>query len=300
MKKIDRKDKVLECIDKEGVGLEIGPSHNPAAPKSDGYKVHVIDHATQDDLIEKYRELGVDTTKIEDVDYVWAGESYAELTGKRDHYDWIIASHVIEHTPDFVGFLNDCDTILKNEGVLSLAVPDKRYCFDHYRPITGLSAIIDSHIQKATRHTSGTVLESYLNMVSRAGTIAWNSKTTGDYDFVHSLTSAVEKMESADKKNAYLDVHAWCFTPHSFRLMIYDLFSLGLIPFQEVKFHPTKGSEFFVTLSRSGEGPNKGRVELLERIELELGRNSSIKDRIYAYVRTINNRNRSNIEMDRK
>lgn len=284
---MDRKNKILECIDKEGIGLEIGPSHNPTAPKSEGYNVHVIDHATRDELVEKYLGHSVDISKIEDVDYVWKGESYSELTGKSNHYDWIIASHVIEHTPDLIGFLNDCDTILKNDGVLSLAIPDKRYCFDHYRPITSISAIIDSHIQKAIHHSPGTVLENFLNMVSLGGTIAWNSKTTGEYSFVHSLKDAAKKMDLVSDSDAYLDVHAWCFTPHSFRLLIHDLFCLGLIPFQEVTFYPTKGSEFFVTLSRNGIGSRKDRIELLECVDEELGTNNTIRDIFNRMLATI-------------
>ena len=37
----------LKYIDKEGAGIEIGPSHNPIAPKSLGYNVEIIDHLDQ-------------------------------------------------------------------------------------------------------------------------------------------------------------------------------------------------------------------------------------------------------------
>jgi predicted SAM-dependent methyltransferase len=267
---MNRKKKILRHIDKNGFGIEIGPSHNPLASKNDGYKVHIIDHMSREQLIAKYRDHGVNLDKIEEVDYVWQGESYSELTGKTKYYDWIIASHLIEHTPDLIGFLNECDTILKNDGAISLIVPDKRYCFDHYRPITGISKIIDSHFQKSTNHTTGTVAEYFLNVVSKSGGIAWNSCTTGEYNFVHSLENALQGMESVVNENAYLDVHAWCFVPHSFRLIIHDLFCLGLISLKEVDFHPTDGCEFYITLGRSGQGVNKTRMEMLEIIDSEI------------------------------
>ena len=100
------------------------------------------------------------------------------------------SSHLIEHTPDFVKFLNDCDSILKDTGVLALVVPDKRFCFDHFRPITGISKIIDSHFSKNTIHTPGTVAEYFLNVVSKSGDIAWNNSTTGEYKFIHTLENA--------------------------------------------------------------------------------------------------------------
>lgn len=267
---MNRKQKILKHISKNGLGLEIGPCHNPIAPKKQGYNVHIIDHASRDELRDKYKNHRVNLKNIEEVDFVWKGQSYLKLTGKPKNYDWIIASHMIEHTPDLIGFLNDCDTILKDDGVISLVVPDKRYCFDHYRPITGISRIIDNHFQSSKLHTPGAVAEYYLNVVSKAGLISWNSSTSGEYSFVHTLEHARTGMEAVNNENAYLDIHAWCFVPHSFRLLIHDLFSLGLIPFQEVEFFSTDGCEFYITLGRVGKGITKSRLEMLNIIDAEI------------------------------
>ncbi|MDT8405684.1 MAG: methyltransferase domain-containing protein [Methylococcales bacterium] len=188
---MNRKEKILQHIDKDGYGIEIGPSHNPIASKKEGYKVQIIDHMSREELIKKYQDHGVNLGNIEEVDFVWQGEEYSELTSKSKYYDWIIASHVIEHAPDLIAFLNDCDTILKDEGVISLVIPDKRYCFDHYRPITGISKIIDNHFQKNRIHSPGTVAEYYLNVVAKQKKIAWDSNADGEYSFVHSLEDAL-------------------------------------------------------------------------------------------------------------
>lgn len=267
---MNSRQKILRHIDSQGQGLEIGPSHNPVAPKKEGFKVHIIDHMSREELVEKYRAHGVNLENIEEVDFVWRGEPYAELTGKHKFYDWIIASHLIEHTPDLIGFLNSCDTILKDDGVLSLVVPDKRYCFDHYRPITGLAKIIDSHFRQEKIHTPGTVAEYFLNVVAQAGQIAWYPESTGTYNFVHSLENATQGMAAVLNEKAYFDVHAWCFVPHSFRLLIHDLFGLGLIPFKEVDFISTAGCEFYLTLSRSGQGIDQPRLAILDAIEAEV------------------------------
>lgn len=267
---MNRNEKILQYINKDGRGIEIGPSHRPSAPKKEGYNVHIIDHMSREDLIKKYKGHAVNLENIENVDFIWRGEKYSELTGKQNYYDWIIASHVIEHTPDLISFLSDCATVLKDDGVFSLVIPDKRYCFDHYRPITGISRVIDLYYQKNRVHSPGTMVEYYLNVVSKAGNIAWTSNTAGKYRFVHSLENARHGLKSMINENAYLDFHAWCFTPHSFRLIIHDLFSLGLIPFKEIGFYPTKGCEFFVTLGKNGQGLDKSRMEMLEIIEFEL------------------------------
>src|SRR5690348_699310 len=109
--KKSRADYILANINKGGVGVEIGPSHRPLAPKSMGYRTHVIDHMTKDELKVKYENANVALENIEEVDFVWRGESYAELTKRSKYYDWIIASHVIEHVPNLIGFLSDCDQI---------------------------------------------------------------------------------------------------------------------------------------------------------------------------------------------
>ncbi len=265
---MSRSDELLRHVDKRGRGVEIGPSHNPIAPKKAGYAVDIIDHLTRDQLIEKYADHKVELKNIEDVDFVWAGEPYSQLTGKSNYYDWIIASHVIEHTPDFVGFLNNCDAILKPDGVLSLAVPDHRYCFDTFRPATGLAKIIDAHLRGDTRHTPGTLAEYFLNVANKGGIISWGPCYPGEHKFIHGLNDARAFLGAAPG-GAYVDVHAWCFTPHSFRLLIYDLNCLGLMPFKEVAFSAPGGGEFFVTLGRRGEGPGVGRLEMLYRIRDE-------------------------------
>jgi SAM-dependent methyltransferase len=266
---MDRKQRILRDIDPDGLGLEIGPSHNPVAPKREGYRVQIVDHLSREQLKEKYRGHNVDLENIEEVDFVSKGDDLSRLVGSRKHYDWIIACHVVEHMPDLVGFLNECDELLKDGGALSLAVPDKRYCFDRFRPITGISRIIDSHLSKPKIHSAGSVAEYFLNVVSRAGSIAWTATARGPYDFVHTLQDAESGMRAV-LNNEYLDVHAWCFVPHSFRLIVHDLNSLGLIQLKEVSFLPTDGGEFYMTLGRHGTGPEQSRLELLQAIDLEL------------------------------
>ena len=267
---MNRQEKILKHIDKTGQGVEIGPSHNPVAPKSEGFRVHVIDHMSREELIEKYKDHGVDISRIEAVDFVWKDQSYSQLLGKQNHYDWVIASHVIEHTPDLIGFLNDCSEVLNDDGVISLVIPDKRYCFDHYRPITSLAQLIDGHLQKATIHSPGTVAEYRLNVVSRSGNIAWSAHDSGTYNFVHSLDLALKDMQSVLNHQVYIDVHAWCFVPHSFRLLMHDLYELGLIAVREIDFYPTEGCEFYITLGKQGRGVEQSRLELLNAIDEEI------------------------------
>ena len=265
-----RKERVLRFIDRSGPGVEIGPSHSPIAPKREGYKVHVIDHATREQLRHKYRTEPVPLDNIEEVDFVWQGQSYAELTGRPHEYDWVIASHVVEHTPDLIGFLADCESLLKDRGVLALVVPDKRYCFDRFRPITGLARVIDAHLAGNTIHSQGSVAEYFMNVVLKDEVGGWDAKRRGDYRFVHSEKDATEGMRAVREQKAYLDIHNWCFVPHSFRLILEDLHTLGYTRLREVAFEPTHDFEFYVALGRHGTGPGLSRLEMLRAVDTEL------------------------------
>ncbi len=267
---MNRTEKLLKHVDRSGIGIEVGPSHAPIAPKKDGFKVHIIDHADKPGLLAKYADQEVDLDSIEEVDFVWSGESYVKLTGNPHHYDWIIASHVVEHTPDLVGFLNECSAVLKDDGVLCLAVPDKRRCFDYFRPVSGLSKVIDHHVDKRVRHTLGTQAEFSLNIVSRGGRSSFMPEDEGEYEFLYDPAETMSALMEAKEGGPYQDAHAWCFVPHSFRLIIHDLRMLGLIDLDELDFFPSKGNEFHVILGRRGNGCGMTRLELLEAMEAEI------------------------------
>jgi SAM-dependent methyltransferase len=210
---------------------------------------------------------------IEEVDYIWNGESYAELTGKRNHYDYVIASHVIEHTCDLVGFLRDCSDILKENGVLSLAIPDKRFCFDYLRPVTGISKVIDCHNNRCVVPTPGSVYEQFSNACKSGNDIAW------EYPHppvmmkpAHSVQESIERYKGFLNHNEYTDIHNWVFTMHSFELLIYDLNCLGLINMRIAASFETSEHEFLVTLVKMTEpfvADDEERFKLAVKAQLE-------------------------------
>lgn len=265
-----RNKKIQKLILRDGYGIEIGPSYAPIAPKKEGFSVEIIDHADRETLIEKYSGHKVDLGKIEEVDYVWTGQTYAKLTGKTKAYDWVIASHVIEHSPDLIAFLNDCDSILKPSGTLALAIPDKRFCFDMFRPISSVSSVVDANLEGRQKHTPGNAAEFYLNAVSMGGKIAWPpDQGNGTIEFIKTPEEAKQFLNEAKTQSSYIDLHAWCFTPSSFRLLIHDLNLLGMISLKEMEFDDSEGGEFYISLSRTGKGPNENRQTLAEMTNAE-------------------------------
>lgn len=245
-----RRDSILlHGIDRHALGLEIGPSHRPVAAKRDGFNVRILDHLDAPGLRAKYADHGVDIAAIEEVDYVWTGEPLEDLVAG-ERFAWIIASHVIEHVPDLIGFLGSCERILAPGGVLSLAIPDKRYCFDCERENSSLARIIDVGLAKPTNHSPGIAAEYFLKVRRKGGKISWQEGHKGALEPVHGLEDALRAM-SMVQQGHYYDLHEWVFTCDSFRQIIRDLGDLRLIGLRERFFSPSPGCEFFVTLEKA-------------------------------------------------
>jgi SAM-dependent methyltransferase len=260
-----RKKFLLSLFDTTGLGLEIGPSFNPLLPKKDGYNVEILDHLNDQDLIKKYENAaGADISKIESVDYVSSGSSIYDAIGKAQRFDYIFASHVIEHTVDFVGFFQDCERLLKPEGVLVLVVPDKRYSFDALRPLSSTGDVLQGHIDRRTNHSPGKVFDEIAYNSLREGALAWSASSDGDLRFFSQLDEAKSVFEATQQDGLFRDIHAWQFTPSSFRLIVNDLFEIGCIGLRELKFREGNG-EFYSVFTRSGAGPQVSRMYLAQQ-----------------------------------
>jgi SAM-dependent methyltransferase len=262
-KEKNRKEKVFSLLDSEGIGLEIGPSHNPIAPKREGYNVHILDHASTEELREKYKFHNVNLENIELVDFVSRGEPYSELIGVQNYYDWIICSHAIEHIPDPILFLQQCEKILKPGGVLSLVIPDKRRCFDYFSPISQTGALLDAFYSERKSSTIGQIFDHFANAAKVGESIAWGSDIFIPDGLVHGIEDARTCVDRYSSSGEYFDVHCWRFIPESFRLIVSDLYFLELIGLKiELEF-PTEGCEFFVSLRKTDRMSKESIIDTL-------------------------------------
>lgn len=262
----ERAARALASIDLSGVGLEIGPSYDPLLPKASGDRVEIVDHLPTGELITKYQKWGLSPEKIgaiEQVDHVWSGGRLVDVVGNQVQYDFIIAAHLIEHTVDLIGFLQDCQEVLGPKGRLALVIPDQRFCFDYFKSPTSAGQVVDAHLKPTQFHSPGTMLEHGLYDCATDGHIAWARGQLGPITLQHGTPdNARLLLARALEQKEYADAHHWKFTPASFSLLIQDLRDLGFHSFVEVASHPTVGFEFYVTLSL-GEADRSGRKDRL-------------------------------------
>jgi SAM-dependent methyltransferase len=267
---MDRNQLLFSFFDASGVGLEISPSYNPIVPKSSGRNIETLDHATAEELRHKYKDdPHVDISKIEDVDYVSGGGSIQQAIGKTRYYDYILASHLVEHLPDLLGFLKDCESLLKDDGVLVLAVPDKRFCFDVFQNLSSTGDLLQAHLEKRSRHSPGKLFDFIGYRAMRGPSIAWDSANRDPLAYEFNLDQAQSWFTTAQHSEEYVDIHAWRFTPSSFRLILHDLHQIGAIALREDKFHDTIAFEFFLSLRRTAPGCPLDRLTLAKNIAEE-------------------------------
>lgn len=272
----ERQNKMLKHITKDQTGLEIGPSLRPCAPKREGYQVEIVDHLSKEELTEKYKAMGLDTSRIEEVDYIWKGQSYTEVTGKTEYYDYVIASHVIEHVPDFVGFLEDCANMLKIDGILSLAVPDKRFTLDHYRMSTMAGKVINDYLSADKNGSIGALTDYCSHVASRSGETSWSPVRAPfmrkSYQFIHDERFNQRIYKDSIEKSVFHDIHQNVFTPSSFKLLIYELWQYGLITFKIESISRSASAEFLVSLKKTKSRPTlspKERMKLIRKASRE-------------------------------
>jgi SAM-dependent methyltransferase len=133
-----------------GRGIEIGPLHNPMPVDARRASVQYVDRLSLEEQRRHYPEL--DAYALVNPDMVAeADQLHALPDGSQD---FVIANHVLEHLSDPIGALKEWHRVLRSEGVLFLALPDKRRTFDRDRPRTTLGHLIADHRDRgaASRH----------------------------------------------------------------------------------------------------------------------------------------------------
>jgi SAM-dependent methyltransferase len=189
------------------------------------------------------------------VDRVWKGEPLETLLhDKLDTFDAIIASHVIEHLVDPIGFFNSGSRLLKEDGRIALAVPDKRLCFDCLRPVSTTGQLIATWRSKRRLHSLASVFDHSAYHARRPdGSSSWGRGVRFEPQLFHKLEDTRNVIDHYDEVGVgeYVDVHGWVFTPSSFECLILELHGLGLIDWRVAKLVQRDAVEFIAILEKS-------------------------------------------------
>jgi SAM-dependent methyltransferase len=261
----DRND-FATLIPKHASVLEIGPFFNPLLR---GPNVRYFDVLPREKLVARATSIGFDATGVPDIDYV------GDLFSVDRLFDVVISSHCLEHQPDLINHLRAVGNLLQAGGAYLLLIPDKRYCLDHFIPLSNLAEIVVAHHQRRTVHTLRSVIEHAALTTHNDSLRHWQGDHAVMYEnFTERFQAALRQFDEAAGK--YVDVHAWYFTPESAVTIFDTLESTGSSQLQVLRCYPTRygSNEFWMVLKARPSLPddfNSDRYLELNRDVAEAG-----------------------------
>jgi SAM-dependent methyltransferase len=247
--------------------VEIGPLCCSLLKNIGIKNVKFIDYFSTEELKENYKDHNnINTKLILNVDYVVRDvKIYSDIINER--FDVCFSSHNIEHTPCMITFLNNVSSILKNNGLFFLAIPDYRYCFDRYKNPSTIFDVLYKYYTNAQIPCALSILDNRFNGTINDTQVHWENsykalQTLGYYDYINKKNDFLDlkKNDIIDNidyikdiilnNKEYIDSHCWKYSPESFCYIIDILIKTKLINFELIKCYKTlKGSnEFYIIL----------------------------------------------------
>lgn len=234
-------------------GLEIGPRHAPLLHKPDA-AVSYVDYTDTETLRATQHDPGIDPASIVEVDIVWGGAPLVEAAG--GPVDYVVASHVVEHVPDLIGWLAELREALVPGGLLGLAAPDKRFTFDRGRPLTSMGDLVAAYLNRFRSPSIRQIFDARAGASGADPAAIWRGEAADPKPTRQDLIEAFELAQSLQTAPRYQDAHCWVFTPQSFLDLIEGMAVLDLFPFTVESLIPTAygEGEFFVRLRAAQAG----------------------------------------------
>lgn len=246
-----RRMRITAGIDPESSGIEYGPLHRTIMPRSVCKTVRYVDYKSRDELAAHYmNDPNVDVSLIPEIDIVTGGALISDFVPD-DSLDFVIASHVLEHVPDFIGWLETNLRLLRPGGRIALAFPDRRFCFDMAKQPTSFHEVIAAYFEKRTQPNFTQICDHILNSRKVTPAEIWDGRLNVDNaPSVHGSTGALSILRKLVTKTGYHDVHCWKFSDQEFIDMLTRIKAELHLPFEVLSLFPTRRNttEFFAVL----------------------------------------------------
>ncbi|RWQ25281.1 MAG: class I SAM-dependent methyltransferase [Mesorhizobium sp.] len=247
-----RTKNITSALNLAGKGIEYGPLH-AALLRKPHYDVSYVDYADRTSLAQHYaNDPNVNVSLIPEIDIVTGGKLISEFLPK-ESIDYIVASHVMEHVPDLLGWLEANLYVLKPGGQMAVAFPDKRYCFDLKRKSSMISDLVAAYLEKRTKPSFQQICDHFWN-ISKANPVdCWSGNITSESaEYVMDRNGIVDVLKDLKSREGYVDTHCWVFSDSEFIGCMNSIGNIIKGSFEVASFHPTQPNtlEFYVTLRR--------------------------------------------------
>lgn len=217
--------------------LEIGPG---VAPSLSGKEVSYFDVRKDEEFYNYAKQKGVvDMETLPHIDYYSEDGS---LGGVNKKFDLIFSSHCIEHVCDIIRHINEVEQLLDSNGIYCLVVPDKRYCFDHFRNISSVGEMVGRYFDTNTKYHSLQKFIDGLFMTHNNAARHWKNDNGNIQISQDDIRHTIKKWELSNGRDP--GIHAWTFTDDSFLKNITFLYASGLTRLKPVRVYNTPKDSF--------------------------------------------------------
>lgn len=235
--------------------LEISPCFYPLLDLDSNIQLMRCDRVPYSEIIE--REAGNQFRKdlhleVVPLDFVWTDGAQLKdcVTTK---FDLIVSSHVMEHVPNWIGWLWSHYDVLNPGGQIRMILPDAKLSGEYIRRLSTAEYAYECFLNQVITSTPSQVFGALLYITE------WNGIQENKpileykrwYGFEESARLAIESYDR------HIDIHCWAWTAESLVEDLTVLSEAGLIPFK-------------VASTKNGSMPGAACDEfsiVLERIE---------------------------------
>lgn len=222
--------------------LEIGPFNNPVLT---GDHVRYFDVVDAEQIRAEAQRMSLAASRIPDrIHYVDGSGSLGSID---DKFSIVFSSHSIEHTFDVYGHLNEVANVLEGGGEYHLAIPDKRYCFDHFKDASTIGGAVEAFMNKPTDYPLKVWVDRVFIGTHNESARHWNGDhgSMNKSNLADRVGKAVEEYQSGYRYP--MRPHMWAFYPENFADIMDVGYNLGYLKVPLKAVHETNrgANEFY-------------------------------------------------------
>lgn len=190
-----------------GLGVEIGAFKNPVPGISPIY-------------VDKFAEFAAQPTRA---DYL--GEA-TSLPFYDSSLNYIVASHVLEHSSNPIKALKEWFRVLKPKGIAYVIVPNKRFTWDRNRPTTDFEHMLEDY-RSDTNDKDPTHIDDFIY-----GVVWQEIRPEIKPEDVDSKKAEHAKLYwDAIERGEDINIHFHVFTPESLKKILVETQKKGKLPY---------------------------------------------------------------------
>lgn len=248
---------ILTPLERNGLGLEVAPFFNPMTDKALLNMIYTDYVSTEENRRKASGMPGLpDNIKVPEIDFVWIpGKPLRECAPDDVKFDFAVASHVLEHVPNPIGWLNEILEVMKVGAILAIVLPDKRTTNDYFRHESSDAELVGWWLERPAIPTTAQIYDflsnGYQPVDGRPPEFLSNFAPS-ELRRTYEDTDIVNFMLYSFNERKYIDIHCSVWTPDRFVSAVRRMVTFGIMNVA-VSEPICQATDFAVHIKKLGE-----------------------------------------------